>query len=323
MVNATFIKEVSEQLNIKKEIYETDAQWHSRLSYSLVSGHMLAALYNFDDDSQTYDSDADKTVSMQHVLKRGEGLNIAIGVEHNCDYIRGLLIKTGYILHKSNRLTYPLKTIANDGSISFVRGTAPWANVYFSGVGLYKPNCESSDMSIEKMFGVMEYDVDEWYASFEKRLKWNVVSEIPQNVEFLNINDNAKKGYWQTREPKNGTTLCRTKDSGEKEYSIIRITDIIEKSILPSWQTEDGEYCRIAIALRRASNNAPIATTTSKTHTVEIGIDYLLPTAEQNFFELFSWANEENSRWQRTVAIEIYPTLKRMLERLGYKISEV
>ena len=323
MVNVTFFKEVSEQLNLHKEPSESETQWHNRLTYSLVSGHMLAALYDFDDDLQTYDPITAKTVSMQHVLKRGEALSSAIGMEVDCGYLRDLLVRTGYILHRNNRLTYPLKTMANDGGIAFVRGTAPWANVYFSGAGLYQSNGETSDTSVEKMFGILEQDVDQWFNDFEKRLKWQIISEIPSNVEFLNINDSAKKGYWQTRAPGNGKMLCRTKDGEEKEYAMIRMTDVIEKSIIPSWETENGEYYRIAIALRRANQHIPMTTVTSKTHTVEMAIDYLLPTAEQNFLELFSWAKAGNSRWHRIVAIEIYPTLKRMLGRLGYKINEV
>jgi hypothetical protein len=323
IVNVTLFKEISEQLNIPKEPYETDSQWCGRLICSLISGHMLAALYDFDDDFQAYDSNTDNTVSMHHVLKRGEELKTVIDIEFDCDYIRQLLIQNGYMLHKSNRLTYPPKMIANDNNITFVRGISPWERLFFSGAGMYRPVREPSNVSVEKMFGISEQDIDKWFDNFKKHLKWKNVTELPQNLEFLNTDDSAVKGYWQSKVPKSGTTLCRTKDGGDREYSIIRLTNGIEKSNLPDWQTENGEYHRIAIALRRANNNAPTLTATLKTYTAEVDITYLLPTVEQNFFELYSWAKEENNRWRRIVSIEIYPTLKRILGRLGYKIYEV
>jgi len=322
ITNSVFMNEVSTKLNIPREVDENDEQWYKRVAYSLVGGHMLAALYDFDDDFQSAVHDDEKTVSMQHVLKRGENLSATLCMDDfDCAHLRELFTQTGYMLHKSNCFTYPPKTFAGDGDIAFLRGVAPWNKVFISGIGLYTINSGHSTISTEKMFRIEEQDINEWFSNFERRLNWQQTDNFPQDVEFLNINDNAKN--WQAKPPKRGMTLYRTKGNGEKNYVICRFSDVIEKSPLSNWQTENGEYRRIVIALRIANDNAPTATMLLKMYTAEIVIDYLLPFAEQNFFELYSWPIIGNSRWRRTISIKLYPAFKRVFERMGYKVSEV
>lgn len=324
ITNAAFMADMSEKLCIPREVDETEQQWHNRIAFSLVGGHMLSALYDFDDDVQPSSEGSDNTVSMQHIKKRGEDLVAALDIhEVDCEKLRKLFISTGYMLHKNNRLSYPLRTYANTDNISFLRGFLPWEKFSVSGTGGYMISPEKSIDTIERMFGIEELDINNWFSNFENHIRWQEADHLPQDVEFLNISDSAKNGYWQTRPPKQGITLYRTKGNGEKEYVILRLSKIIEKSVLPYWQIENGEYYRIAIALRIANENAPTVTVCLKSHTAELVTDFLLPSAEQNFFELYSWATIGDSRWRRTIAIKLYPTFKHVFERLGYKVIEV
>ena len=324
IANNAFLNEVSERLNIPREPHEAEEQWYKRLAYSLVGGHMLASLYDFDDDYSSEALEKNKTVSMQHVLKRGEGLTSTLGIDDlDCAYLRELYTQTGYMLHKNNRLVYPPQKTANDGDVSFIRGIVPWDNAFIGGIGLYTENTGIKEISVGKMFGITEQNIDKWFSDFIKRISWQQTNNLPHEAEFLNIDDKATNGYWQTKVPKYGMSLCRSNGIGQKEYSLVRISDKTEKIVLPEWQTENGEYLRIAIALRIEKNNAPIATVILKKHIAEIEIDYLLPKAEQNFFELYSWPNIGNNKWRRIIAIKIYPTFRHMLERLGYEINEV
>ena len=324
MTIIVLMAEISVKLCIPREVDEIEQHWHKRITYSLVGGHMLSALYDFYDDVQSADGTSDNTVSMQHVLKRGEGLIAALDT---CDVDSEKLIKlfvdTGYMLHKNNRFTYPLRTIANTDNISFLRGILPWEKFSISGTGAYTIGFEDSSTTIERMFGIEEQNINNWFSNFMNNIRWQETDHMPQDVDFLNISGNAKNGYWQTRPPKQGITLCRSKGNGKKEYMILRLSNIIEKSVLPDWRIDNGEYYRIAIAIRISNENAPTVTVRLKKYTVELVTDFLLPSAEQNFFELYSWATSGDSRWRRTIAINLYPTFKRIFERLGYKISEV
>ncbi len=324
ITNTSFMVEASEKLYIPQEVDETEQEWHKRIAYSLIGGHMLTSLYDFDDDLQLTENNKDETVSTQHVLKRGEDLAKALGVnDFNCNNLRELLLKTGYMLHKNNRLTYPSKTTADDGCMSFVRGIPPWEKICISGNGLYSFSLSHSGICAEKMFQIEEQEIKEWFENFTKKTKWEEAEYLPQNVDFLNINHEAKNGYWQTKPPKQGITLCRTKGNVEKEYTILRISSIIEKCPLPNWQTENGEYRRITIALRIANGNMPTVTVLLKKYTARIVMDYLLPSSEQSFVELYSWPTTGDSHWRRTVAIALYPTFKRIFNRLGFIIREV
>lgn len=323
ITNAALMAEASAKLCIPREVDETEQQWHKRIVYSLVGGHMLSALYDFD-DIQSYDENSDNTVSMQHVLKRGKSFITALKTHDvDCERLRKMFISTGYMLHKNNRLSYPLRTNATVDNISFLRGFLPWERLSVSGIGGYMISSEDSTNTIERMFGIEEQDICTWFSNFENSIRWQETDNFPQDVEFLNISDNAKNGYWQTRPPKQGITLCRTKGNGEIEYAILRLSNVIEKSVLPNWRIDNGEYYRIAIALRIANGNAPTVTVRLKKYTAEIVTDFLLPSSEQNFFELYGWATTDDNRWRRTIAIKLYPTFKHIFERLGYKVSEV
>jgi hypothetical protein len=316
--------EVAGNLNITQEENEPDSQWHRRIAHSLIGGQMLSALYDFDDTAHPSNDNLDTSVSMQYILKRGESLISALDIdEFEADNLRNLYMRTGYMMHKSNRLTYPLRSYANSGDITFVRGFSPFERVYLSGIGGYIIKSESSAMSVEKMFGIEELDSLSWLSNVEKSIIWRDTDQLPQDVEFLNLCNDAKRGYWQSTPPLNGITLCRTTGIGETEYTLLRISNTIQKSVMPTWRIENGEYYRIAIALRIANGNAPSANIEFKKYTAEIVTDFLLPSAEQNFFELYSWPTIGNSRWRRTISLKLYPTLIRILERLGYKLSEV
>lgn len=324
IVNGDMIAEFSQKLNIHKEIGEPDEIWHNRVIYSVIGGHLLASLFDIDDDSRFMELGSENTVSMQHVTKRSEALKKAFSyTDVDSDYFREIYIKTGFMLHKNNRLTFPKRTISSDGEICYIRGMAPWNNVSFSGLGLYTKKYLPSEITLEQMFLIETQNIHNWFVSFQKSLKWEFADKIPSDYEFLNITGNVGQGYWQTKLPNCELVLARKKQIGITEYIMLQNTDLVYKCSLKSWQVDNEEYRRIAIALRILNGVAPRVSVVIKSFTVELTIDYLLPTAEQNFFELFGWPIYSNSRWKRVIAIELYPTFKRIFINLGFKICEV
>ncbi|GHU55260.1 hypothetical protein AGMMS49975_16820 [Clostridia bacterium] len=316
----TLILEISENLSIPKESSESAEEWHRRVLYSLVGCHMIAALYDFDDDIAEAEN-LEHEVSMQHILKCGNNLILNIN-EIDCKKIREIYTLTGYMLHKNNRLAYPKSTISTDSGISFIRGVPPWEKVNVSGLGMYYAHGNQSTLfSIEQMFGLEELDINDWFVRFSQKIRWETIDSFPTEKEYLNLTESPQNGYWQSNPPKSELILCRSKENTHKEYSILRSLNKIQKSDLSDWQVEKGEYRRIAIALRIANGISPILRVKQKINTMELITDYLLPPAEQNFFELYSW-NIEGSPWHRIISVSLYPTFKRIFQKLGYRIIE-
>lgn len=291
-----------------------------RLVYSTVGLQMLASLYDFDDDADDMDNG---TVSMQHFCRRGIRLfrayNALFGTNFDeneeAESIRKQYCKCGYALHRANRLTYPKETSTAAASIWLTRGQVPWTVSAVSGLGTY------SLQSIGSIRDSELTDINQWMAGFEKTLKW-VNAELPADIEFLNIDESPKKGYWLEKVPHQNRLLFRTKNVADQRYGIAdRTTGSIAQ--LSDWQVLSGEYIRIAIALRMIAGFAPECEITALGPVAFISSSYLLPPKEQNLFELYSWKNERNSPWGRFIAIELVPYFKQLFALNGFAIREV
>jgi hypothetical protein len=322
------IQAISSHLNIARGSCESLENWKRRVLYSNIGLQMLASAYDFNDDSM-YDSDVPQnTVSMQHVLKRGRRLEDVfcsdLGSPNGdiSEYIQQIYVRTGCLLHKANRLAYPNATVAVADNVCVARGIPPWEVKYMSGLGVLADN-KSVNISAFDMYHIKKVNVLNWFDELEKNLPWQKTDSLPIHVEYLNIFEEANRGYWGCKPPSEGVTLCRTVGEREKEYRLLRISRAVEQAFLPSWQTEQEEYLRIALALRVRAGNVPHATIQRDGKIVYITISYRLPYAERNFFELYSWPQESLSSWKRIVSDTLLPTFLRMLSYMGFSTQEV
>jgi len=323
-----FIHTVSEQLDIKKGSKESLDSWKQRVLYSSIGINMLAATYDYDDDSLF--GIENNSVSMQHILKRGKmilGAYNALGDTKTSElnipeYIRRLYIKTGYILHRSNRLTYPPTTQAKYNKIFYTRGQLPWTVTAMSGAGTYSnKEIEGVTNTLAEMFHLERTGIMEWYQAFERGITWKVVDKLPDDVEYINTFDSSSNSYWTTRLPGTGISFCRSKHNGERVYKLLRIHDVIEFYTLPSWCVDEGEYFRIALALRVCSGNPPFLVIKPDDTIAVIYFNHLLPSFEQNFVELYSWP-VENMWFKRIISIQLLPMIVDLFRRMGYRICK-
>lgn len=329
MINQ-IINEMSTQLNIRKGTNELESSWHQRVLYSSIGLNMLAATYDYDDDS-LFNSEYNKnSISMQHILKRGMQLSEvynAIGElkteKDILENIRELYIKTGYMLHRNNRLTYPLTVYAKVEQVYLTRGQLPWTVTGMSGLGTYMKEMNIGTLKdLTDMFHIEKHDIKKWYHAFESGISWCNIDILPNEVEYINITENTTIGYWVTNPPRKGVTVCRDKRNGERVYKLLRIFDTVESYTLPSWRVDNGEYLRIALALRIKADQTPVLTVKRDDKIAVLFFGYLLPPAEQNFVELYSWPTEKKSRWERIVSIQLLPVFIDLFKRMGYDIRE-
>jgi len=327
------IHTIANELQVPQGNKEPEDHWKRRVLYSSIGLHMLASSYDYDndsmfDDSLIDDSLIDDNVSMQRILNRGQHLSevyrdfFELEAQELAEYIRALYIKTGYLLHTANRLTYPGTSCASYGNLYLVRGVEPWKVGRMSGLGTCSYAAQGAESSVECLFHLEEKDILSWYRQFSENLQWRVISDLPSDIEYINIIEPANRGYWTTRVPKKGTVLCRSANPGERIYRLLRIGTSLEQCILPSWRTEDGEYLRIAIALRVLAGNPPAAAIRRDGAIIHITSSYLLPSFEQNFFELFSWPGQRHSRWNRIISAQLLGPMIDIFKRFGFTIQE-
>ena len=320
---------ISKDLGITKEPYEDKAAWQYRIKYSILGLQMLSALYDkyddFEDDTLISDS-----VSRQHITSRAKKLAEIFGIEQdNCEDILNLYTKMGFILEKRNRLAYPPVSTAQAEQGFIARGIHPSATLSVSGLGFLIKADNATMSNVDDMFNLSTVDTMKWYAIFmdNARGEWKPNEDLA-DFEFLNAQVNPWKSYWIDIAPKSGIALCRGKDTVGRVYKLLSIkTDNVKSLQLPEWNTKNGEYLRLAIALRIVSDNPPQARVKKYDRTSLFEYDYLLPPSEQSFIEVYSWKRDNSQdevRWpqSRIVANELYQVFITIFRRMGFEIEE-
>jgi hypothetical protein len=182
-------------------------------------------------------------------------------------------------------------------------------------------------VSIEEMFGLETMPLLSWFERFLDGARWSPIPSLPNDAEYANIKGRPTDGYFTGKAPSKGMTLCRSK-SHNRACVMLKAGDGLESWDMPQWRTEGGESLRITLALRELANNRPIAKITRRDRVASIEYDYLLPPAEQNFIEFFSWSgdgaqSELGMRLKRVVSTDLLDEFIRLFMRFGYEIQEV
>jgi len=348
-MNKELLQTIGTDLLIRQMPDEANDAWARRVCYSVIGLQMLSSLYDLDEDAFFDNESSDShdifeaTVSMQRILNRGERLaeifkkkddDNDFDVKKFSEKIRELYIHNGFMLHKNYRLAYPPSSFAKAGNMYLARGVPPWKAAKASGLGMLTEeiSTNATPTSVEEMFNIERSTIGNWFEKFLGTFRWET-NPLPQDVEWLNIHEPPTRRYWSGKPPKDGYSLYRTKSStGTDDYFLVMVSNGIEQQYrLPTWRGVDGEYRRIAIALRTLYNNTPTVTFQKPkelTRAVTFKFDYLLPPTEQRFIELYSWCNLNDpfalpGRLERIFAIDLYETVKTILERLSYKIQEL
>lgn len=321
----SIINNIACDLSIARGDSEHEVSWKNRVVYSCIGLNMLAAACDYDDER--YESiDESASVSMQHVLHRGKELYDILGImddQNKADDIRAQYVKTGYLLHKANRLTLASKSYGRCDDLYLTRGQAAWNVTNMSGLGTFQTDFISEPTMLwDKLFCIERNSILSRLKLVEKEIKWKTQNILPENVEYANILDTPLAGYWTKKPPQKDITICRDIIKGERKYSFIRVSDKYEICPIADWQTQNEEYYRITLALRIKAGYEHQLRILHDGQMAWINSDYLLPPFEQNLFELFSWPNSANSRFNRMASVQILPLLKELFHRMNFHVIE-
>jgi len=331
---SSFLRRISEDLHIEKGPDETVASWENRILYSYLSLNMLTASYDCEETIVGVEQPRCKTVSKQHVIKRAEELvgTVGVGRFHLSifDNIRKNYIATGYLLNCSNRFAPPPKQFGTAGAIQLSRGELPWDVQYMSGSGTYEilAGEDHQNQLWDDLFCIMKKPIMEWFLAFKSTLHWKNISQLPANTEYANMHNIKGLSYWINKPSNVSITIMRdSQNYGGRQYHLIRKAHPFEVSILPEWLAKNEEYLRVALALRIRYGCEHKLHITYDGAIAHLRSDYLLPPAEQNFYEMFSWPSDmENgcagNRWNRTVSIHVLPVIKTLFLRMGFRLDE-
>ena len=324
----TLIPEISDWLSIEKGTLESKADWQKRVLYSSVAMQMLASVYDTADDIEAL---YDGTVSMQHMSNRGIELVtiyndiLDVEVDSAVDRLRELFVETGCILHRANRLYAVQPASAPDEAMFFTRGVYPWQARQASGAGILVKESTGMETDLDALFGIEPHSIADWNAHFMHTLKWRT-EPLPSEVEFLNLDRYREQGYWARQNPTIASNLCRSLNPSQRNYRLIRTEPEPAVADIPEWMTENADYRRIALGLISNHGTSPSVLFRTEGLVCYVSSGYLLPSAEQNFYELFSWpewARGKASPFNRIIPVTMMPTLRRVFSRLGFIIKEI
>ena len=316
------LEQMAENLHIRQGKHEAKNRWEWRVIYSVIGLSMLASAYDY--DGEAIEAEAGVTVSMQHVLNRGEDLAGLLSVYDQgivCD-IRKAYIENGYMLHRANRLTYPYASFSKLEDVFYTRGQLPWRVDNMSGLGTFtKRIIAGIKIDPDIMFHIDKHHISDWFTEFQKRVHWRHIDRLPENVEYTNVHGERGAPYWIAYPPKDGITIYRDRNPVNRQYKLIDISSHAVYS-LPDWRTSQKEYLRIFLALRLTAGQKHVVYIRNDGIIAEVDPSYLLPPREQNLYELFSWPNTEASGWKRIISAEVLPLIKEIFEKMGFVVEE-
>ena len=336
---------IAQELNIGPFINESDELMKARLFCSVAGRWALACLW---------DNELQNTVSIEYVKTTIQKcleafLQMSPDVEYQFPGVALLTLVeeiyqqykgTGYFYEKAYRIGAPGFMQANVDGCYFLRGIPPGFSCNMSGLGPYcigGSHAKTDSISLEEMFHCLPFPIQEWWKKFQARKNFHIVEEW-HLFEFLQKDIHTGTKWWKSQPDTDGAvSLARTNSIPSREYHLYRYSNgVIQMSdILPSWQTNHLEYCRIAAAIMQENGTPPRIYTEDVGGAKKIRLQYLLPPPEQIFFELYSWPLDftefstdasKNAAFHlkvnRVMAGEVYPAFWKLASRLGYHFEE-
>ncbi|MDR0920398.1 MAG: hypothetical protein LBM93_14325 [Oscillospiraceae bacterium] len=317
MTEIEILKKIALDLNIKKGNSETEELWLYRVLCSYIGINVLAASFDYPDE--IIKTNTNITISMQHLTHRAEKLlkvfNFTpIDIEKICKLYK----KTGYLLHKNNRYTYPKLTCGTENNFTFFRGSPPSQRNFVCGLIPYAINSMiKTSTSLEKMFLLNTENSSDYVEKFLKNIKWEYVNQLPENIVYANLKKGTKDCWTEKSIFKNNLAVCKSEFNGIPEYFLLKTeNDSYFRYVFSEWETKQGIYRRVILSLR--DNKLLIE---KDGEIIKLNTNSLLPFYEQNFFELITWSYD-NKPWNRIINTDFLPIIEKLFARFDFTIQE-
>lgn len=248
------------------------------------------------------------------------------------------------------RVAVPRQVSFNINSISLLRGVVnDEKNILMSGSGFYcisKNIHEDNIRDIIRSWGFGAPIGEPYLKSLSLGVIWERF-DIDFPVEFLQL---SKNKYWGNNCPNISFGLARYGAKGNEIYVLFRKLDdgSFEKGKLKFFQYghpwgegidvnyTTKEYLRVACSILKSEKKLPKIEYKECDKLVMIKLGYLLPTAEETFFKLYSWplkfknigeestmrSNNYDQLTRRVMHSDVFNVFKIMMMHQGFEFQE-
>lgn len=329
-VSQQLIESISEDLRIKRGIGESTSDWITRVVYSAIAKNAYCSLWDQQEDD----------TSITHFKKRCNEqllsytriypeLKVVISslevAKEYVDNIYNLYLKSGFLLHKKNHITNSKRRVITIDDCSLVRSPEPEDDLFMSGLGYYTLSVPiENDENISDVFNLSKLSLSEYLDKLQNRHTFKPL-EFQNDIEYLRLEPPFSRGYWKKQKDEDRLSLLRIGQSGNQIYYLYKsINNEMLVSQLPDWMTTDGNYRMISWGLLDKYRQATNIDYAISGNLVHVHLNYLLPTNEQLFFELYSWPESFTtlSSFNRTMDINVFKIIKAEFEKIGFSFLE-
>lgn len=340
----TLLNEIAKAFNIVKGDQENECDWTLRIVYSLAARMGYASLWDIIEENKDTD---EQSVSIEHFKERIKetlyayrSIYKSLSVKINPDVI-GMIsedlydtyLKTGNLYHKSHRVMASCPVSAATERIAFCRGYPLEIEQCVCGAGtyLFSENGQKKEfkaISILEMFQLSDVSLQNYGQQLVGEQKWKSGKISVLGMEYLSVPGKADRRYWHWKpDSLLKVSLLRIKYSGKPIYYIYKKgVEGFQYNELPDWQVADGQYLQLANALLACQDMLPPTSYREDGSRVIVHIHYLYPSAEQKFFELYSWPltlDKKGKYFHRVFQKDVFLAIKDTFEKLGYRFVEV
>lgn len=341
------LDKIADTYHIARGGKESDERWKARVVYSLLGRMALASLSDSLEENEVA-PETGESISIAHFKGRihevfGSYLLLYLelkppfSVEPSalCSEIYDIFLKTGCIYHTAYRVTSAAPAMARQCSVQLERGMPLERKQYVSGLGAYLPEHSAFEgtvlyPSVQEMFGLQRGTLSGLWTALEANAVWSPLY-TGETVEYLS---HTPPFQWSSTPFKDvDISVARLGQPGGWLYYLYRIENgQLLGSQLPHWLVNDPFYGGMAHrtvvhaclayyaqlpAIRCKVEGATVQTTFAQF--------LLLPPAELNWIKLYSWPvsfDSFPSDFKRVFSFEVFPTVKRVLEQIGYQFEE-
>lgn len=337
------LNEIAKAFNIVREDQENECDWVFRIVYSLAARMGYASLWDLIEENEDTDG---QTVSVEHFKERIKGILDAyvsiykqLSVKKNRDTvdmlsesIYDIYLKTGNLYHRAYRIQAAAPVSATTEHIVFCRGYPLEIEQFVSGAGTYQlfdtgQQKGFKKISLQEMFQLSDVSIQTYGRQLVGEQKWKSGNISVLGMEYLSVPGKMDREYWRS-EPDASlrVSLLRIGYGGDCVYYIYRRgAEGFQYNELPGWQVVDKKYLQLANALLAFQGMLPPTSYREDGNRVIVHIHYLYPSAEQKFFELYSWPltlDKKGKYFHRVFQKDVFLAIKDTFEKLGYQFVE-
>lgn len=339
------LDKIADTYHIARGDKESDERWKARVVYSLLGRMALASLSDDLEENEVVPENGE-IVSIAHFKGRIQEafdsylllypeLNTLFPAESKAlsGEIYDIFLKTGCIYHTAYRITSAAPAMTRQGGVQLERGMPLERKQYISGLGAYLAENTAFEGAIlyssaQEMFGLQEGTLSELWTALETNAVWSPLY-MGENMEYLS---HTPPFQWNSAPSKDvDISIARLGQPGGWLYYLYRMENgWILGSQLPHWLVNDPFYGGMAhrtVVHAYLAHYAQLPAIHYKAEgaTIQTSFAQLLPPAELYWIRLYSWPlffASFPSDFKRVFSLEMFQTVKEILEQIGYQFKE-